>query len=217
MKVKNKFKAQASMILIIFVIFIILGIGTFLLSFTRTISQSEYLNLYSHNLLLSILRTDTGYEDVNCKLVADVIACRFFTPSRTCGEGPTCGKLANDTINRYMNSFELISQNFRYLIIVKKAPELGVAIPSEPPIYIGDEDLETERITKFTANERIQKVLSRRGCDLDFSDYRACQIDITFLPNCNDILNDERDAYNQCISSEGRHILKAQLILARQK
>ena len=91
-----------------------------------------------------------------------------------------------------MNSFELVSKNFRYFIIVKKAP--GGITPTYPQghllegqeiiVKIGDEDLETERITKFTANERIQKVII-----------------------CNGEAN--------CV--EGRHILKAQLILARQK
>ena len=85
------YKAQTNMILIILVIVVFGGLVLFLLSFARTVSQDEYMNLYAHNLLVSVLRTDTGYTDIDCKLTSDVIRCGFFSSDYRCGEqGPNC-------------------------------------------------------------------------------------------------------------------------------
>lgn len=152
-------KAQTSMILIIIVIVIFGGLVVFLLGFAKTISQTEYMNLYTHNLLLTIMRIDTGYTDANCKLVSDTISCTFFAPEWRCGgDGPSCLSLANETMSNHISQFELIQKSFRYLL--KVTPEgFVVRLPTGEPfeIEIGDKGLDTERIEKFTASERIQK------------------------------------------------------------
>lgn len=152
-------KAQTNMILIIIVIVIFGGLIVFLLGFAKTISQTEYMNLYTHNLLLSIMRIDTGYTDANCKLVSDTISCAFFAPNWRCGgDGPSCLSMANATVNSYISQFELIKKGFRYLLKVK--PEgFVVRSPTGEPfeIEIGDMGLDTEKIEKFAASERIQK------------------------------------------------------------
>jgi hypothetical protein len=152
-------KAQTNMLLIIIVIVIFGGLVVFLLGFAKTVSQTEYMNLYTHNLLLSIMRMDTGYTGANCKLVSDTISCAFFSPDWRCGgDGPSCLSLANETVSNHISQFELIKKSFRYLL--KAAPEgFIVRLPTGEPfeIEIGDKGLDTERIEKFTASERIQK------------------------------------------------------------
>jgi len=150
-------KAQTNMILIIIVIIIFGGVVIFLLGFAKTISQAEYMNIYTHNLLLSVMRTDTGYTDANCKLVSDAISCAFFVKTQCGGTGPSCISLANETVTDYMSRFELIKKGFRYLL--KVTPE-GFTPRSEPyEIEIGDKGLDTEKTEKFVANERIQKTM----------------------------------------------------------
>jgi hypothetical protein len=146
-------------VLIVIVIVIFGGLVLFLLGFAKTVSQAEYINLYTHNMLLSMMRTDTGHTDANCKLVSDTISCAFFAPEWRCGTGgPSCLSLANETINSYMSRFELIKKGFRYLFRV--VPEGFVVRSAEGmpfEVTVGDTGLETERVEKFIASERIQR------------------------------------------------------------
>ena len=153
-------KAQTTMIFIVVIMVIFVVMGIFLLSLAKTVSQSEYINIYAHNLLSSILRTDTGLTEPSCKTVADLLACSFLTPSFVCENGKSCNVLAEEKINGYMTEFSLIKESFSYLLTVE--PEGFVALPNggDPyTIMIGDETLEDSKTEKVTANERIQRIL----------------------------------------------------------
>lgn len=145
------------MILIVLLVIIFAGIAVFLFTLARTVSPEEYMNVYVHNLLLSIMRTDTGYTDASCKLVSDLLACAAITPAHLCdGWGLNCLDLANQTVTEYMDRFEAIRKNYRYLLIVGS----GGLVPTEtgkPLLEIGDKALATARVTKITASEVIQR------------------------------------------------------------
>jgi hypothetical protein len=153
-------KGLTSMILIVLLLAVFAGLAIFLLGFMQTVSQKDYLNLYTHNLLLSIMRTDTGYTDNNCKLVSDLVSCTFFFTDWVCGDSRrTCSDIANETITGYMEEFELIKKNFRYLFSVETEGFVARNAAGEPLVFeVGDKSLKTSKIEKFTANERVLKV-----------------------------------------------------------
>lgn len=159
MRLTSPRKGQTAMIMIVLVMIIFAGIGIFLLSVARTVSQVEYINLYVHSLLISTLRADTGYVESSCKQVSDLLGCSFFEGGWRCGgSGPTCYELANSTIAGYVQAFDEIKPGYRYLFLVE--PEGFIALgPDGKPlkIRIGDDALETEKIEKLTADERIQR------------------------------------------------------------
>ncbi len=152
-------KGQTAMIMIVLVMIIFAGIGIFLLTVAQTVSQVEYMNTYVHSLLIAMLKTDTGYLESSCKQVSDLLGCSFFESGWRCaGNGPPCFDLANQTITEYMQAFDEIKPGYRYLFLVE--PEGFVALgPDGKPlkIRIGDASLETARIEKLTADERIQR------------------------------------------------------------
>ena len=150
-------KGQTGLILMVLLVIIFAGIAIFLFTLARTVSQEEYMNIYVHNLLLAIMRTDTGYTDAECKLISDLLACAALTPTHLCGgTGPDCLSLANQTITEYMNRFGTVRKNYRYLLIVGS----GGFVPTQtgrPLLEIGDKELATARISKITANEVVQR------------------------------------------------------------
>lgn len=147
------------MIVIILIIIVFGGMAVFLLALADNVSQSEYINLYTHNLLSSMLRTDTGITNPSCKTVSDLLACSFLSPTYICEAGRTCFSMAETVIDRIVSDFASDKQGFRYLLIVE--PEGFVALPQGIPytVEIGDLTLKDARIEKITSNERIQRVL----------------------------------------------------------
>ncbi len=152
-------RGQTNLIIFVFILLIMVGMIAFLLSAAKTLNQTEYLNLYVHDALLSTLREDTGYTDSNCKLVSDAIACSFFSSTWQCGgSGPSCLTVAETHVTNAMLQFETIKKSYRYLLLVE--PDgFTVKDPSGEPftIAIGDLKLKTEKGEKFTANERISR------------------------------------------------------------
>ena len=160
-------KAQTSLMLIVVLILVFIGLAVFLLSFASTLDQQDYFNLYTNNMIITVMRSDTGYHDSKCRLVSDAVSCAFFSPQWRCGgDGPTCTEVANDTISRYIESFELIQQSYRYLYIAKpeylSGGEVLDPVTDQPlRIKIGDLALEAERVNKLVANQQIQKTTSQ--------------------------------------------------------
>jgi len=139
-------KAQSSMLLIVIVIMIFAGMAVFLLGLASTVGGNEFTALYVNNLLLSVMRTDTGYTDSKCKLVSDLVFCAYFTPEWQCGPGvPNCLDLANNTITNYMAIFGDATKHMKYLFTV--TPAFVVRDPSGEPISldIGDNSLKKSR------------------------------------------------------------------------
>ncbi len=112
----NRSKGQTNMIMLVILMLVFIGIVIMLLSLSQTVSQEDYLNLYAHNLLLSVMRTDTGSSDADCKLISDAMFCAFTLSDKPCGStGKTCYQLANESVDEYIQAFSGISENYRYL------------------------------------------------------------------------------------------------------
>ncbi len=153
-------KAQTSIVLIVLLLIIFAALGIFLLSLARTVSQEDYMDLYANNLMLSIMKTDTGCSDSNCKLVSDTVACAFILSDWPCGDsGRTCLETANTSLSEYMSAFDLISRNYRYLFVVTSEfcsmTEEGCRV-----LTFGDTGLESYRGKKRVANYAIQKSMA---------------------------------------------------------
>jgi hypothetical protein len=161
MKQSPSRKAQTSMILIVLLVIIFAALAVFLMSLANTVSQEDYMNLYANNLLLSVMKTDTGYSDSNCKFISDTVACAFILSDWPCGDsGMTCLEFANKSLSDYMDAFELISSNYRYLFVVTSEfctlEEEGCRV-----LRFGDPELESYRGGRVkVANYAIQKSMA---------------------------------------------------------
>ncbi|RLJ09936.1 MAG: hypothetical protein DRP15_01835 [Candidatus Aenigmatarchaeota archaeon] len=161
----KRHKAQTSAILIILVIVIFIGVAVTLLQLAKTVSKEEYINLYTGNLLRSVLKTDTGHTQPECRKVSDLLACAFFTPTYRCSpEEPPCLELANETITNYMSKFDMIRKNFNYLFKVESEGFIAATDSGIIDIKIGDERLDIRRGDSlcrkqrcWTANDVIQR------------------------------------------------------------
>jgi len=158
-------KAQASMLLIAIVVIIFVGLAIFLLSFAKTLSQTDYMNLYVHNAWLSVSRADTGYSGSDCKLVSDVVGCAFLKPYWRC-DGLSCFELANLSLTNYLNAIQQSKKGMRYFLRIEPFQYEGgelrpvvMKLPSGKPLRyeIGDRSLEAARVQKWVANEIIPK------------------------------------------------------------
>jgi hypothetical protein len=153
----HRSKAQTTIIMLLIVIIIFGGIIAFLLSIARQVTQEEYLNMYVHNSLLAVLRSDTG-QTGSCKVTSDLLMCAF-TENQVCpGSAYTCLELAETIVPAYFNEFDLIRENYRYLFIIE--PDSPGWVPLGPDgqplsIKVGDETLEEARIEKIVATEKI--------------------------------------------------------------
>jgi hypothetical protein len=139
-------KAQTSMILLVIVLAIFIGMVLFLLNLANTVKSEEFTSLYANNLLLSVMRTDTGYTDTRCKLVSDLVFCSYFTPDWICGDsGFRCIDLANETIRKNMALFGNETKFMKYLFMV--SPQFVALDPSGEVISLdfGDSSLKKSK------------------------------------------------------------------------
>ncbi len=146
---------QTTLILMVFVLIIFLGIVIVLLSFARTIAPTEYLNIYTHNLLVSALRADASgpdcpncWQDTNCKTIADLIRCSAQSPGYFCrGTSRSCADLAKDKLNYAFGQYEQ-AKNWTWLILIRAEGFIPVGgayqfMPAEDEILAsGDEELQ---------------------------------------------------------------------------
>jgi hypothetical protein len=145
----SKLKGQTSVILIVLLIVIFVVVGIFLLITSLKPEHEEYNNLYAHNLLLSVLRKNTGYGGY-CDTYAATITCASTTDYRDCG-GMTCKNLSAQIVPEIVN--EIIKPTFDYCMIVE--PENWTVIGGERILYGPNCPSVTLRAEKWTANERI--------------------------------------------------------------
>ena len=158
-------KGQTTMVLIVLVVIVFGGLVLFLFSLAGGLNRSEYMNIYTHNLLLSVMRTDTGQLNSDCKLVSDAIMSAFAPSGKTmCGaSGLSYQVMAESRISEYLGKFDTL-QRYRYLFLAKSGSSDWVPISSAGnPLEIrivgneSDINLDTEKKEKLVANERIQK------------------------------------------------------------
>jgi hypothetical protein len=134
--------------MIVIVIFILIGLGAFLfITSLKSYIPNEYNNLYAHNLLLSILRKDTGYQ-APCRTISDLIVCAHTTPEKRCG-GERCADLSNQMVPNEIN--KIIKPNFDYLLIVE--PDFWEIYGGYRLIY-GNQLIEKSK-NRWQANEKV--------------------------------------------------------------
>jgi hypothetical protein len=162
-------KAQTTAVLLLLVIIIFAGLGVFLLSMAKEVSQTEYMQLYTNQLLLSMLRTDTGYTENDCRLLADAVSCVYFVhPNYRCGgSGPTCFDLASSEIEGLLQKFEMI-KGYKYLLTVKP---IGFVPHSETgeitEFSVGNSSLEDLKGFKIAATQKLERTTSTGQFILD--------------------------------------------------
>ena len=141
MKMKRCFKGQTTMIAILLILVVFGVVVVFLSSFMSFRSQEDYLNLYTSNALISILRTDTGYTNFpeNCRRIIDVLFCSEFTPSFRCG-GSECRSLANVLVDTHMN--KILKPQLDYLLKYGDSKTIGnPGIEMKETRWLANEDL----------------------------------------------------------------------------
>ena len=142
--VPSKRKGQSSMILVIIVLMMFVGMVVFLLGIASTVNREDFNNLYVNNLLLTTMRTDTGFTDSRCKLVSDLVFCAYFTPEWMCG-GSSCSELANATIRDYMTTFGNQTKSVKYLFTVSPAFVARDSSGEAISLDIGDSSLKRSK------------------------------------------------------------------------
>ena len=157
----RKRSGQTSMILLVLVVIIFAALVIFLLSLAETVSPKEYMNTYTQSLLLSLLRSDTGSHDPECKYLSDAVSCAFFQPSsyQCAGLDMTCRELVETRIDYYMSRYAERQGNLRYRLSVTSSGFLSRGDDGE--VYViefGDPGLATEKVQKWSANQLIQRV-----------------------------------------------------------
>ena len=146
-------KAQTTIVLLVLVVIIFGMLILFLFSFTETLGQEEYMPKHLNNLLISMVRTDTGYTGSNCKLIQDALGCTFLRPTDYC-EGSTerCVDVAETRVTYYMDKFETIKESFRYFF--KAEPSWWAKMGDETIVFeVGDpsvEDADEKIIESYT-------------------------------------------------------------------
>jgi hypothetical protein len=142
-------KAQSSVILILLILIIFVGLGVFLLSLVETVSQEDYMNIYTHNMIISLLRTDTG-RGGECKYVSDVIICGSY--GMFCDSGFQCKDVAEEKVNFYMNAMNEIKSIYDWYIGVYDKNDFKL-------MEFGDESLVKRKTKKWSASETIYKII----------------------------------------------------------
>ncbi|MCD6590854.1 MAG: hypothetical protein J7K72_02685 [Candidatus Aenigmarchaeota archaeon] len=143
----ERFSGQTSMLVMVLAIIVIMALGVFLITSSIKPQSDEYNNLYVHNLLLSVLRANTGYRQP-CDTIASAISCASLTPDRSC-EGMSCYQFSARNIPAVIR--EVIKPSFDYYMIVQ--PENWEIVGGERITY-GNPDVAKKR-SRWTANEKI--------------------------------------------------------------
>jgi hypothetical protein len=141
-------KAQSSMILIIVVLMMFIGIAVFLLQLASTVSKEEYTTFYAGSLLLSMMRTETGFTDSRCRTVSDMVACACFTPDWVCGS-ESCSELANRTVTGYMGVFMNQTTSLKYLYTTTSDVICRDDEGNPRTLELGDPSLKTSKKEAF--------------------------------------------------------------------
>lgn len=150
------------MILIVLMIIIMMGMGIFLLfSSIRDSSSSEFDNYYTHNLLLTVLRTHTGYKSP-CSTVSETISSAFLLPGTTC-QGRMKSDILNETIPVLMDAVK--KPNLEYYLVIQpenwevaggRRLEFGKSwVDNEE-----DKSVANEKILQYGSNLRVKLVLA---------------------------------------------------------
>lgn len=150
-------KGQANIVMMILVLFMVAAVFIFLLQLLQKPPQSELDNLYVHNMLLSIMRTDTGYEEEYCRTVSDAVSCAFVEPYLKCGGQIDCKTVAERRIGDLINKYSESKQNRIFYIEVTPVGKVVSYGGKAVEIYAGIKEAE-DSMNKAAANEKLQKL-----------------------------------------------------------
>ena len=145
----RKKSGQTSMILIVLAVIIFMAIGIFLLISSIKPKYEEYHNLYAHNLLLSVLRRNTGYGE-DCDTISSTITCAHATYDRSC-EGVNCRNLSYQIVPELIE--RVIKPTFDYCMIVE--PENWEVVGGDRIVYGPRCDVVMSKSERWTANEKV--------------------------------------------------------------
>jgi hypothetical protein len=156
-----KSKAQTSLILIVLVIIIMMGLGVFFIISSIQTRPTEYNNLYTHNLLISILRKNTGYK-TPCYTFSETLACAMLTSYKRCGT-MTCREVLDNLLPGLIE--DVLKPNLGYYMVIQ--PE-NYEIAGGDRITYGNPNVEgnpnkwvaNERILQYESNIRVELILS---------------------------------------------------------
>ncbi|NIO22563.1 MAG: hypothetical protein GTN38_00865 [Candidatus Aenigmarchaeota archaeon] len=152
----NNRKAQASLVMIVLIIIIFIGVGLFLLISSLTTEGTEYYNLYTHDLLVSVMRVKTGYKNP-CETVSDTLYCAMTRVERQCKYS------MDETIKKDCREVadEVTPEVIRKVLTTKPSLDYYMIIQPEDPEHLGGEiitygnpDVQNRGKT-WTANERV--------------------------------------------------------------
>jgi hypothetical protein len=152
----NEQKSQTSLVMIVLIIIVLIGVGLFLLISAFTTEETEYYNIYTHNLLVSVMRARTDYKSP-CETVSDTLYCAMTGLERKCKSSvdETTSKNCREVAD------EVTPDLIRKVLATKPSLDYYMIIQPEDPQYLGGEtitygnpDMENRGKT-WTANERV--------------------------------------------------------------
>lgn len=154
-------KGQTSMILIVLIIIIFMAVGIFLVISSIKPQHNDYYNLYAHNLLLSVLRKNTGLGG-QCDTYGSTIACASTTDYKECG-GTTCRNLSHHIVPSLIDTIIDTKPSLEYCLVVE--PENWTVTGGDRLVYPSEAkcDIVQSRDQRWTANEKILQ----RGANID--------------------------------------------------
>jgi hypothetical protein len=97
-----KISGQTTIIAMVLIVMLFMGLLIIISMAGDSGESDEYGKFYANNMLISLLRVDSGYSEYPqyCKTMTEVMFCAEFTPSFRCGE-TECKDLADEMIETY--------------------------------------------------------------------------------------------------------------------
>ena len=122
------------------------GLALFLLSLAGTVGQEDYMNIYTHNMLLTLLRTSTGEGGRMCSEVSDLVTCSVVGLS--CSSGVSCRVLSDSLVYGYMNTMQSIKPAYDWYLGVYDTNDYEV-------LSFGNNDIPNLKTKKYSATESV--------------------------------------------------------------
>ncbi|MFH1978233.1 MAG: hypothetical protein ABIJ92_02825 [Candidatus Aenigmatarchaeota archaeon] len=141
-----------SSVVILFIIILIFGMMfLFLLTFTKSPGDSEYTQLYTTNLLLSIVNTETGDTPYQtCGTIKKLLTCATTNSNYQCG-GMSCDVRVEGFIKSYLSNSSGVTN--------KALSHMIVAETSGNEFKAGDLGIEILKVKKTVISERLSVAL----------------------------------------------------------
>jgi hypothetical protein len=98
-------KGQVNMIALVLILVVFLVLFLFLSTGLKTQALTERLDFYTNNLLISLIKTDTGYtaNPQYCRSMSDILHSSIFRQSLRCGSTLTARAEAQQLIELYLD------------------------------------------------------------------------------------------------------------------